>query len=294
MRTAGPFILIGAMLATTIDAGNRNWPVVLTVNTPPLRDPNNKQALYRKVRSLTRGLALLEALAVAGWAKPSDLALRTGIDRSSVYRILSTLEEFGYVLRHTNNGTFTLTQKVRVLADGARDDEITLKQVRPHLTALTADIKWPSDLAVLSGGMVTIQDSTHRQSNMTFHRAVVQQKRSLVTSSLGRAILTVLDPQERQIALQVAALTEGPSAGRLLGAPAVQRVLDDYRQHGCAWAVGSVDPRISAIALGFRGRGGLVGAVNVIFFRRVLSPAEAAARFLPRLRECVRALADMF
>ncbi len=263
------------------------------MNTSRPRQPNGDQTLYRKVRSLTRGLALLEALATVGWAKPSELAARTSIDRSSVYRILSTLEDFGYVLRHTNNGTFTLTQKVRVLADGTRDDEVSLKQVKPHLTALTAEVKWPSDLAVLSGGIVTIQDSTHRQSVMTFHRAVVQQKRSLVSSSLGRGILTVLDPQERQIALQVAA-SERPVAGRPSSAAAVERILDDYKRDGFVWAIGAVDPRISAIALGFRGRSGLVGAVNIIFFRNVLSPTEAAARYLPRLRECVDAIADMF
>ncbi len=264
------------------------------MNTASSRAPAGEPGRYRQVRALTRGLALLEALAAAGWGKPGELAAATGIDRSSVYRILGTLEEFGYVLRHRNNGAFTLTQKVRVLADGPRDDEISLKQVRPHLAALTAEVKWPSDLAVLSGGLVTIQDSTHRQSVMTFHRAVVRQRRSLVASSLGRAILTVLDPRERQLALEVAAVMEGPAAVRLFETARVARILDDCRRDGFAWAIGAADPRISAIALGFRGRSGAVGAVNVIFFRKVLTPAEAAARYLGRLRECVGAIAETF
>ncbi len=258
------------------------------MNTSMSHEPDGKPGVYRQVRSLTRGLALLEALATLGWASPGELAAGTEIDRSSVYRILSTLEALGYVLRHENNGTFTLTQKVRVLADGARDDEILLKQVRPHLSRLTAEIKWPSDLAVLSGGVVTIQDSTHRESMMTFHRAVVRQRRSLVKSSLGRAILTVLDPREREIALQIASVVEGAATAKLLTPAAVERLLADCRRDGFAWAVGAADPRISAIALGFRGRSGLVGAVNVIFFRKVLTPAEAAARYLPQLSRCVR------
>jgi len=245
------------------------------------------RATYQEVRSLVRGLTLLESLAQGGWAKPSELAARTGIDRSSVYRLLNTLEEFGFVFRHGENNTFTLTAKVRTLADGVRDDEIGLQQVRPHLAALTAEIKWPSDLALLSGGVVTIQDSTHRLSPMTFHRAVVQQRRSLVTSSLGNAILAMLTLEERRVVLEVASTVE------LHEGPAVDRVLDDYRRRGFASAVGAVDPQISAIALGFRGRNGTIGSVNIIFFRSVLSPNVAAERYLPKLRDCVRIVADL-
>ena len=245
------------------------------------------RAIYREVRSLSRGLTLLEALAQSGWAKPSELAARTGIDRSSVYRLLNTLEEFGFVFRHGENGTVTLTAKIRTLADGVRGDEAGLQQVRPHLAALTTEIKWPSDLALLSSGVVTIQDSTHRLSPMTFHRAVVQQSRSLLTSSLGNAIMAVLTAEERRVMLEVASPVETHDG------PTVDRVLDDYRRRGFASAVGAVDPQISAIALGFRGRNGTIGSVNIIFFRSVLSPNTAAERYLPKLRDCVRTVADL-
>ena len=245
------------------------------------------RATYREVRSLVRGLTLLEALAQGGWAKPSELAARTGIDRSSVYRLLNTLEEFGFVFRHGENGTVTLTEKVRTLADGVRGDEAGLQQVRPHLAALTAEIKWPSDLALLSSGVVTIQDSTHRLSPMTFHRAVVQQSRSLLGSSLGKAILAMLTADERRVVLEVASTVEPHDAAAVAG------VLDDYRRRGFASAVGAVDPQLSAIALGFRGRSGMVGSVNIIFFRSVFSPNAAAERYLPKLRACVRTVADL-
>ena len=224
-------------------------------------DRADGHATYREVRSLVRGLTLLESLARSGWAKPSELAARTGIDRSSVYRLLNTLEEFGFVFRHGENNTFTLTAKVRTLADGVRGDEIGLQQVRPHLAALTAEIKWPSDLALLSGGVVTIHDSTHRLSPMTFHRAVVQQTRSLMTSSLGKAVLAMLTPEERSVLVEVATSDEQNEGA------AVGRVLDDYHRCGFASAIGAVDLQISAIAIGFRGRHGTIGSVNVIFFR---------------------------
>ncbi|GEO86941.1 hypothetical protein RNA01_38730 [Ciceribacter naphthalenivorans] len=45
---------------------------------------------------------------------------------------------------------------------------------------------------------------------------------------------------------------------------------------------------ISAIALPVRSRRRVVGAINIVFFRRALSPEEAARKYLDPLRDCVR------
>jgi DNA-binding IclR family transcriptional regulator len=97
----------------------------------------------------------------------------------------------------------------------------------------------------------------------------------------------MLTAEERRVVLEVASTVE-PHDG-----PIVDRVLDEYRRRGFASAVGAVDPKISAIALGFRGRSGTIGSVNIIFFRSVFSPNAAAERYLPKLRDCVRTVADL-
>lgn len=241
---------------------------------------------YRDVRSLRRGIALIEDIARHGWTKPSELSALTGIDRSSIYRLVETLVELGYVVRRAEDGAVGLTSRIREIADGVRRDEIILDRARPLLTALTGAIQWPSDLALLNGGIVTIQESTHRLSPFTFHRATVRQERSLFKSSLGRAIMMMLTPEELDILIDIAV-----SCG--VNAP-VRNEIDDllgrYREIGYASAAGAYDVNVSAIALGFRGRNQVIGSVNIAFFRRVLTPALAAERYLPALQECVAAI----
>jgi IclR family mhp operon transcriptional activator len=67
----------------------------------------------------------------------------------------------------------------------------------------------------------------------------------------------------------------------------INEMLQNYRELGYSCAVGAVDSNVSSIAMGFRGLNQVIGAVNIVFFRRVLSPAVAAERYLPALSECV-------
>jgi IclR family transcriptional regulator, mhp operon transcriptional activator len=258
-------------------------------------------APYRDVRALRRGLALVESLAALGWARPGELARNTGLDRSSVYRLLDTLADTGFVQRREEDGAFALTAKIRNVADGVRRDEF-LGQAQAHLAALTRSIQWPSDLALLKGGQVTIQDSTHSLSPITFHRATIRQERSLTASALGRAIMMQMTSVELDMALEIARASQptgtetGLSRARITGLSRarIDDQLGSFREAGYAWAVGAVDPKVSAIALGFRGGGQVIGSVNIVFFRRVLSPPEAASRYLSDLRNCVTAIADAF
>ena len=244
------------------------------------------EAPYRAVRSLRRGLMIIENLARHGWMRPAELSKATGIDRSSVYRLLQTLAELDYIDRREEDGAASLTSRIRELADGVRRDEVILDLARLHMASLTNAIQWPSDLALLNGGLVTIQESTHGLSPITFHRATIRQERSLFESALGRAIMTVLTPEELDMLMDIIAARGDFVPAR----EAVHDLLREYRKLGYAWAAGAYDQNVSAIALGFRGPNQVIGSLNIVFFRRVLSPAAAAERYLEPLRRCVSAI----
>jgi len=227
-------------------------------------------------------MALIEEVARHGWTKPAELSARTGFNRSSIYRLLETLSELGYVIRRDDDGAVGLTSRIREIADGVRRDEIILTKARPLLTALTNTIQWPSDLALLNCGVVTIQESTHRLSPFTFHRATVRQERSLSTA-LGRAIMMMLTPEELDILIDIAVSRSIETPTRTK----IDDLLQTYQHAGYASAAGAHDENVSAIAMGFRGRNQIIGSVNIVFFRRVLTPTVAAERYLPALQECV-------
>ena len=53
--------------------------------------------MHRNVRALSRGLALIGELNASGPSNVVQLAKRTGLNRTTCYRLLDTLREDGYV-----------------------------------------------------------------------------------------------------------------------------------------------------------------------------------------------------
>ncbi|MBT6097644.1 MAG: helix-turn-helix domain-containing protein, partial [Marinovum sp.] len=49
------------------------------------------------VRSLTRGLKILRFVNAEGAARPAEISSALGIPRPTIYRLLRTLEEAGYI-----------------------------------------------------------------------------------------------------------------------------------------------------------------------------------------------------
>jgi IclR family mhp operon transcriptional activator len=242
---------------------------------------------YQDVRALNRGLRILEVLAQTGWVKPRELSALTTIDRSSTYRLLNTLMGSGYVVKRSEDGSYALTSKIKLVADGFTQTDLASQIVAPHLQQLTQDISWPSDFAMLVGGEVIIADSTHGVSPMTTHRAMVGKRRSLMRSALGHAILSALSEDELDVTLNVVAQLDGPDSNISRNRAIAAKIVREVQERGYAAAVGAEDVKISAIALPVRAANSVIGAVNVIFFRSAMTIAQAADRYLPRLRDCV-------
>ena len=73
---------------------------------------------YAHVRALERGLKLLAALNRIGRAGPAALAEAVGLDRTTCYRLLATLEAMGYVTLSQSDGKYVLMSSVRELSEG--------------------------------------------------------------------------------------------------------------------------------------------------------------------------------
>ena len=247
----------------------------------------NSRGSYQEVRALNRGLKILEVLSQVGWTKPGALSALSGIDRSSVYRILSTLVDAGYVLKRSDDGSYALTSRINLIAEGFTQTERICQVVAPHLRTLTKEISWPCDFALLMGGEVIIMESTHRMSPMTTHRAMIGKKRSLTRSALGQAILSALTDEELEMTLNVVAQLGGADASAVRSRGALIKIAREVRERKYAAVTGGADPRISAIAVPVRTPSSAIGAVNIIFFQSAMTLAQAADRYLTNLRACV-------
>lgn len=251
----------------------------------------SSHARYPHVQSLSRGLALLHAInrSANGWASIADLSASTGLHRTTVRRLLETLQSEGYVRRSASDDSYRLNLKVRQLSDGFTDDEWISEVANPVLGELLQTLVWPSDLSTIDGDCMLVRETTHRFSPLSFHRAMIRQRMPLLFTSAGRAYLAWCSEEERQQILQLLAAGHDEQASFARQPALVTQMLDKVRRQGYATNEGEwqAQQKIAAIALPIRHQGGILGCLNVVFLKKAMSVGEAAERYLPALRAAI-------
>ena len=219
----------------------------------------------KPIRALSRGLAVLAALNRHGTATVVTLARETGLSRATVYRIMQTLLDDGYVARGTTEDRFIPRQRVRELAEGFEDEHWISAVAKPALAALTARILWPSDVATLEGTRMVIRDTTHRIAPLSIDHGMVGRRLPMLASTVGLAYLAFAPPAERDALLALLAVTRRRGYG--------------LRQGGAPW------PHTGSIGLPIRHEGRVLGCINVIWMARVVRQEEGVRQCLEPLRE---------
>lgn len=244
--------------------------------------------MHRSVRALSRGLALIAELNVSGPSTAQQLARRSRINRTTCYRLLQTLRQEGYVTFDGKSALFGLTSQVRQLSDGLSASDLSSQAALPAMFGLLEAVSWPSDFAVFELGRMMIRESTHSFSPFSVHRSMVGRSRSLVRSSLGRAVLTAAPPALRQEMLEIGASLAPEDAPLVRDRRYVQRFLARTRRDGYASSVGETEHGISAIAVPIEGNGPVLGSLNIVFFSSAMTPQAAAGRYLRHLKQAAR------
>jgi IclR family transcriptional regulator, mhp operon transcriptional activator len=245
-------------------------------------------SLYREVRGLSRGLAVLRALNAmpGGIGGVLELARVTGLHRTTVKRLLETLRAEGLV-HHKDEGTYyALGFEVRRLSEGYVGaewiDRVAAPAMRDHLRALS----WPSDLATPDGGFMIVRESTHRVSMLSQHRATIGIRIPMLVSSLGRAWLTWCAEEEREATLTLLGERTDAIGEMARDSAYVKRILRETRRRGYAMNKGEWASEASVTAIGFPVRIGehAIGAINLVLQNNVVSDREIATRYVPLLR----------
>jgi IclR family transcriptional regulator, mhp operon transcriptional activator len=253
---------------------------------PP--SPGTTSNDYKDVRSLSRGLALLQALnrAPGGIATTSSLAQSCNIHRTTVKRLLETLRMEGYVRRGGKEGQYYLTFAVRSLSEGFVDDDWVEKVALPLMRTATPDLLWPCDLGTLEGGFMVVRESTHRFSLLSQHRGKIGEMLPLFFTAMGRAYLCACSEDERAGLLTLLGHRNDAVGAMARNPLAVKQLMAATRARGYAINDGDWEREdaFAAIAVPvFCGRQ-LIGGVNLVFPKSAISVTEIETRYLPRLK----------
>ncbi|WP_235840004.1 DNA-binding transcriptional regulator [Derxia lacustris] len=247
---------------------------------------------YATVRGLVRGLDLLRALNTfeGGRCTLADLVRETGLHRTTVRRLLETLIAEQYVRRSESDGRYCLALRVRSLSEGFTDDDWISSLAAPALAELLTAVLWPSDVSTPQGARMVIRESTHRFSQLSFHRAMVGQSMPMLTTAAGRAYLAHCPPDVLDSLLALMRDQDDEQARLARDERFVARLLERTRErgYGANDAEWDAQRKIGAIALPVMHQGRPLGSLNVVYLARALKSDEAARRHLPALRHAVQ------
>src|SRR6201989_1063217 len=115
----------------------------------------------RPIRALIRGLDALAVLNSRDGATVSEVAHDIRLPRTTVYRILETLSESGFVLRDPADERYRITVRVKGLSTGFEDESWVAVVAVPQMDSLVDEIAWPLHLCTASGAKLTIRATTH-------------------------------------------------------------------------------------------------------------------------------------
>lgn len=204
----------------------------------------------RLIASVERAVAVLSALAEQpGDQGTNEIARRTGINASTVSRLLATLAQDDLVARVPATGRYRLGVGLVRLGNAALARLDLREIVRPHLLSLMEATGETCTLSVAGSHAAVTIDFVQSPSTV---RSVAEVGRSSVThaTATGKVVLAHIGPVPagRLVAHTPATITD----------PArLAREIDEVRANGWAQALGEREPDLHAVAvpmLDVRGR----------------------------------------
>jgi DNA-binding IclR family transcriptional regulator len=211
----------------------------------------------RRVASVERAVAVLEALVEAAELGTNEIARRTGINASSVSRLLSTLVAAGLVEQVADSGRYRLGLRLVELGNAALARLDVRELARPHLRALVAATGETATLSVPGDEFAITIDFVRSPASV---QGVAQIGRPSVphATAVGKVLLAF-----GEVSLPEASLRAYTST-TIVEQTQLDREVERVRSQGWAQAVGEREDDLNAIAAPVRdATGQLVAALGV-------------------------------
>ena len=201
------------------------------------------------VQSVHRAISILQVLALHGTAGVTEIANELGVHKSTVFRLLSTLESRGLVGQHSERGRYQLGYGVVQLAEGAtRMDDLALLS-RPVCRQLADTVRETVNLVVRDGNSVmsiaqVIGAPTITSVNWVGRRTPIH------ATSAGKVFMAHMEPHQLDDLL--AAGLESYTPHTIVDPSALEQELALVRSRGWASTMEEQEIGLAAVAAPIR------------------------------------------
>jgi IclR family mhp operon transcriptional activator len=235
------------------------------------------------VRSLERGLALLLAMNRRRLASVMELAHDTRLPRPTVYRLLETLRQAGFVAYGSSTDRFQLARQVRALSDGFADDEWITEIAAPLMAEFTRELVWPVALMTFDEGTMLVRETTHQASTLSIDYGMVGRRLPMLRTAAGRAFLAFAPDNERGAILELLNHSRATDDRYAQDTQRLNVMIKAIQAKGYATQEREINPRTSGIAVPIRIDERVLGSISVIWIASALTMDEALQRFVQPL-----------
>ncbi|WP_193083283.1 helix-turn-helix domain-containing protein [Pseudooceanicola spongiae] len=187
---------------------------------------------FGSVRSLERGLQVLQVVNQRNGLKAAEVAAETGIPRPTVYRLLETLEGLGFVGRDHSSDKWRPTLQTKSLSSGFRDEDWVSQSAVPEMVRLGREILWPLDLVIFNDHRMEIRESTHNISPYSIDHGMVGLMLPVLETAGGRAYLAFSQEEESAQTIRGLLAKERQTHPVMLSDGPLEYVLEQSRKLG--------------------------------------------------------------
>ena len=152
------------------------------------------------VRSVQRALRLIRLMNTRLAWTLAELVRELQLPKTSVFRMLRTLEEEGFVQSPPGtHGLYRICSSVQDLASGVTSESVLADIAAPIVIAGTRRLRWPLSVAVLDDCHMRVIFCGMPYSRLATRTTTVNRRYWVFTSALGRAYFASCHPVERQV-----------------------------------------------------------------------------------------------
>ncbi|WP_126427173.1 IclR family transcriptional regulator [Brevibacillus marinus] len=211
------------------------------------------------VKSVDRALQVIDIVSTRkeGYGV-TELARQVDLNKSSVYRILSTLAAHGYMEQDQETGRYKLGYKVLELSARLLDSIDLRAEARPFLKELEAMTNEVVHLVVYDQGEVVYIEKLEGNETLRMH-SQVGKRAPMHCTSVGKVILAHLPPEEMERIIAKKGLPRH-TEHTITDLATFRRHLDEIRKWGYALDQEENESGITCIAAPIFGYNGKVAA----------------------------------
>lgn len=218
------------------------------------------RATVEPVQSISRAFAVLRALAV-GPQGVTDVADYVGLPKSTVARLLTSLEAVGAVAQDDAGGEYRIGQGLIDIIGAAGDDRSLLAAARPHLHSLVNHVGETAGVSVRADRTVYYLDQVEPESEVQV-RSWIGEYCPLHLVPSGLVYLAHLSPDDLEDYLALG--LEATTANSMVDAEALRIRLAQVHSAGYVWVYEEFALGINSVAAPvLTDEGAVVAALHV-------------------------------